>query len=141
MAVGKKQVNLVECLQSQNETTIYKEKTEARVCSFLAQHNLPLSLISDFMSLFKSVAPKNGKGVEILKGMHLSATRCTNVIRQCVELYFQKELVEILRKSYFSIIPDETTDVSTEKQLGICVVYFDESNENIVTRFFDMVSV
>ncbi|CAB4041371.1 Hypothetical predicted protein [Paramuricea clavata] len=53
------------------------------------------------------------------------------------------ELVEILRKSksYFSIIPDETTDVSTEKQLGICVVYFDESDMKIVTRFFDMVSV
>ncbi len=93
------------------------------------------------MSLFKSVAPKNGKEVEMLKEIYLSATRCTNIIRQGVGLYFQKELVEILRKSYFSIIPDETTDVSTEKQLGICVVYFDEKDVKIVTRFFDMVSV
>ena len=66
------------------------------MCSFLAQHNLLLSLISDLMSLFKSVAPKNGKEVKILKGMHLSATQCTNIIRQGVGLYFQKELVEIL---------------------------------------------
>ena len=51
------------------------------------------------------------------------------------------ELTKILRKSYFSIIPDETTDVSTEKQLGICVIYFDENDMKIVTRFFDIVSV
>ena len=93
------------------------------------------------MSLFKSIAPDNGKEVEILKKIHLSATRCTNIIRQGVGLYFQMELTKILRKWYFSIIPDETTDVSTEKQLGICVIYFDENDMKIVTRFFDMVSV
>ena len=54
------------------------------------------------------------------------------------------ELVKISRKTYFSIIPDETTDVSTEKQLGICVVYCEQLDKNdlkIVTRFFNMVSV
>ena len=57
-------------------------------------------------------------------------------------MYFTKDLVEILRASYFSIvIPDETTDVSTEKQLGICVAYFNEKTMEPVTRFFDMVSV
>ena len=85
-AAGKRQGNLVQCLQRQAESTVYKETTEARVCSFLAQHNLPLSLISDLMSLFKSIAPNNGKEVEILKQIHLSATRCTNIIRQGVGL-------------------------------------------------------
>ena len=77
----------------------------------------------------------------MLNSIQLSATRCTNIIRQGLGLFFEKELVEILRKSYFSVIPDETMDVSTEKQLGICVVYFDEKNVETVTRFFDMVSV
>ena len=63
------------------------------------------------------------------------------IIRQGLGLYFTKDLVEILRASYFSIIPDETTDVSTEKQLGICVAYFNEKTMEPVTRFFDMVSV
>ena len=42
---------------------------------------------------------------------------------------------------HFTITPDETTDVSTEKQLGICVVYFNEKPVRPVTRFFDMVVV
>ena len=96
IAAGQRQGNLVECLQRQNEITTYKETTEARMCSFLAQHNLPLSLINNLMSLFKSVAPKNGKEVEILKGIHLSSTRCTNIIRQGVGLYFQMEVFMIV---------------------------------------------
>ena len=108
---------------------------------FLAEHNLPLSLIGPLVSLFKSTAPVNSKEVEVLKGIHLSTTRCTNILRQGLGLYFSKELVQILRDTYFSIIPDETTDVATEKQLGICVLYFDELTVQPVTRFFDMVEV
>jgi hypothetical protein len=93
------------------------------------------------MSLLKSTIPTNPREVDVLKGIHLSATKCTNILRQGLGLYFSKHLVEILRETYFSIIPDETTDVSTEKQLGICVSYFDEKSVRSVTRFFDMVEV
>lgn len=37
-ATRQRQGNLVECLQRQEESTAYKDTTEARVCSFLAQH-------------------------------------------------------------------------------------------------------
>ena len=79
--------------------------------------------------------------VEVLKGIHLSATRCTNILRLVLGLYFLRQLVQILRDTYFSIIPHETTDVSTEKQLGICVVYFNEKIVRPVTRIFDTVAV
>ena len=114
---------------------MFKETFEVRVCAFLAEHNLPLSLIGPLVSLFKSTAPVNSKEVEVLKGIHLSTTRCTNILRQGLGLHFSKELVQILRDTYFSVIPDETTDVSTDKQLGICVVYFDELTVQPVTRF------
>ena len=52
-----------------------------------------------------------------------------------------RQFVQILRDTYFSIIPDETTDVSTGKQFGICVVYFNEKTVRPVTRFFNMVAV
>ena len=56
---GQRQEKLVECLQRQDESAIYKDTTEARVCAFLAQYNLPFSQKSSLMSLFKSIAPKN----------------------------------------------------------------------------------
>ena len=138
---GQQQGNLVQCFTQQKENSMFKETFEVQVCAFLAEHNLPLSLISPLVSLFKSTAPVNSKEVEVTKGIHLSTTRCTNILRQGLGLYFSKELVQILRDTFFSIIPDETTDVSTEKQLGIRVVYFDEVAVQPVTRVFDMVEV
>ena len=55
---------------------------------------------------------------DVLKGIHLSATKCTNILRQGLS----KQLVDILRETYFSIIPDEKSVRS-------------------VTRFFDMEEV
>ena len=40
-----------------------------------------------------------------------------------------------------SIIADETTDISSEKQLGTCIMYVDEVEFTPATRFFDMISV
>lgn len=67
----------------------------------------------------------------------MSATKCTNVIRHCLGYRFSRELVS----TQFSIIPDETTDVSSEKQLAICVVYFDCEIYEVVTSFSDIVVV
>ena len=95
-------------------------------------HNLPLSSPRRLLIAKSSI--------EVLKSIHLSTTRCTNILQQGLGLYFSKELVQILRDTYFSN-PDETTDVSTEKQLGICVMYFDEPTVQPVTRFLDMMEV
>ena len=46
-----------------------------------------------------------------------------------------------LRETKFSVIPDETTDVATEKQLGIVARHFDSEKMDIVTCFLDPISV
>ena len=65
--------------------------------------------------------------------MRLRATKCTNI-----RLFHAKELVEILRQKKFSIIPDETTDVSTAKQLAMCVMYVNDDLKP-VNRFLVIV--
>lgn len=79
--------------------------------------------------------------VEKLQQLTMSATKCTNVVRQGLGLYFSRDLVTRLKETKFSIIPDETTDVSTEKQLAICVSYFDYEQCEVIYSFYDMVSV
>ena len=71
----------------------------------------------------------------------MGATECTNVIRLGIGLHYAKELIDILRGKRFSIIPDETTDVSSEKQLAICAMYVDEMDLSVVIRFLDIVEV
>lgn len=133
------QTSIHASLQKQQSADIYKETTTVQIAAFLAEHNLPLSLSPSLLELMKARAPKNGKESKSLQEIQMGATKCTNVIRQGVGLYYAKELTEILRQKRFSIIPDETTDVSTEKQLGVCVMYVDEKDLTPVTRFLDIV--
>ncbi len=63
------------------------------------------------------------------------------MIRQGIGLHYAQELIDILHRKRFSIIPDETTDVSSEKQLAVCVMYVDETDLLPVTRFLDIVEV
>ncbi|CAB3978632.1 E3 SUMO- ligase KIAA1586-like [Paramuricea clavata] len=70
----------------------------------------------------------------IINGLLLKSTAPVNTSEV-------EDLVQKLRETYFSISPDEMTDVTTEKQLGICVVYFDQQRVQPVSRFFDMVEV
>lgn len=62
-------------------------------------------------------------------------------MRQGLGYKFSRELVDHLKHTHFSMIPDETTDVGTEKQLAICVVYFDQDTFEVVTAFLDMMTV
>ena len=73
--------------------------------------------------------------------MKLGATKCTYIVRQVFGLYFCKDFVGILKKTKFSVIPDETTDVSCTKQLAMCVVYFDYNKFETITSFCDAVEV
>lgn len=62
-------------------------------------------------------------------------------MRQGLGVHFSRDLVNKLKETKFSIIPDETTDISTEKQLAICVSYFDYERCEVIYSFYDMISV
>jgi hypothetical protein len=132
------QVNIQASLQKQKNTSSYKETTTVQLAAFIAEHNLSLTISAPLLELLKSRAPQNIQEAKSLQEMKLGATKCTNIVRQGVGLFYAKELVEILRQRRFSIIPDETTDVSTAKQLAICVMYVDDDLKP-VNRFLDIV--
>ena len=106
--------------------------TKSRICAFIAQNNLPFSISKQLVNLIKETS---------LKQLKMCATKCTNVMRQGFGYKFSRDLVDHLKYTKFSIILDETTDVGSEKQLAICVVYFDQDTFEVVTAFLDMVIV
>ena len=140
-ANASQQASIFSSLKKQDSENVYKETTIAQVAAFIAEHNLALRLAPFLLDLIKSRCPKSNQETNCLKRMEMGATKCTNVIRQGIGLHYVKELIDILRCKRFSIIPDETTDVSSEKQLAICVMYVDETDLSAVTRFLDIVEV
>ena len=46
-----------------------------------------------------------------------------------------------MKATKFSIIPDETTDVSAEKQLGVVVIYCNSNSVDVYTQIFNLVPI
>ena len=85
--------------------------TQAKVAAFLSENNLPFSLSPALTELMKSIQPSTQEEARALKNMKLAATKCTNIVREGLGLFFCKDFVDILNTK-FSVIPDEITDVS-----------------------------
>lgn len=110
---------------------------ELKLCGLIATNNLPFSFIDSLIPLLKSIAPDS----EIIKEITLKRTKCTAIMTESLGKCFLEILSSKLREPgcFFSLIMDETTDISTKKQCAFAVIYYDYINCNIVTSFFDIV--
>jgi hypothetical protein len=70
--------------------------------------------------------------------MSLKRTKCNAVIRNVIGETFKEQLVETLKETKFSILIDESTDISTVKTMCIVVRFYDNSKKKIVTKFFEL---
>ena len=94
---------------------------EVKLCAFIAEPNLPISLVESFVELLKNLCPDD-KALALVK---LGKQKATNIIQQVLGFDYIREATRLLRLQKFSTIIDETTDVSTRKQLAIVTCYFD----------------
>lgn len=115
-----------------------KVKTaELRIILFILQFNLPFLLADHLVNLIK-VCGKDSKVVEQIGFGRTKATSVTNTI------VFEEGLAVIsrtLRENKFSIIIDETTDISTTKCLAMVVRYFEKNLGRVVDKFFRLIEL
>ena len=63
------------------------------------------------------------------------------IVRNALASYFHKKLVEKLKHSFFSIIIDETTDVSTCKQLAIMTRTYHDEAKKVQCNLYSLVEL
>ena len=107
---------------------------ELKLCAFIAQHNLPLSLSQDIVELLCSLFPNDA----VLRNVKLGKQKATNVVRQVLGFEYLKEQVLLLCSRFFSVIIDEATDESTKKQLAIVATFFHMERFEIEYWLVDM---
>lgn len=75
-----------------------------------------------------------GKGTKLEK-LRIYRTKCSKIILHVIAPGMLKELIDDIGSEDFSIILDESTDISTVKYMAYCVRYFSKRLNNIVTNF------
>lgn len=107
---------------------IEKDK-DLRLAVYIAMHSSVQS-IDHLCEILKVV----GNGTPLEK-TRLHRTKCGNLIKYVIAPSLLEELIEDLGEKCYSLIVDESTDVSVVKYLCVCIKYFSEKQVKVVTRY------
>lgn len=120
----------------QNNTDLFMSKqAEARLSLFIAQHtsiNISDHLISTCKKSF------DGKTVE---NLHMHRTKCSGIIKNIIAPFFFEDLKTDVGDSKYSLIIDESTDLTVNKYLGMIIVYFSVKHSKFITSYLDLVPI
>lgn len=127
---------------SETSKTFEKHNTklkiaELRVLMFLLQYNLPFILMDALICLIKTVASDSA----IAKDLRCGKGKAQYTTNDLLLEEGLAEMSDILRKNKFSLIIDETTDISTKKCLALVVRYFDNKERKVRDRFLAMLEL
>lgn len=79
---------------------------EIRLAAFVAEHNLPMSIMTHLPQLIKSVCSDS----DIAKHIACSRTKTTAILKKVIGETSKEELINSLKTQKFSLIVDESTD-------------------------------
>jgi hypothetical protein len=83
---------------------------------------------------FTEIIVKNGQGTKFEK-LRLHRTKCSKLITEVISPAMFMELKKDIAGKKFSLIVDDSTDISREKNMCVLVRYFSESRQSISTSF------
>lgn len=106
---------------------------EAKIALFIVNH-CALRSVDHLCQLNKKIF-NTAKGVEQI---HLGRTKCTSIIKNIIAPHFISDLIEDIGNSPYSLLIDESTDISVSKQLGVSIIYFSKIKGRDVSTFLTL---
>lgn len=77
----------------------------------------------------------------VLESLRMHRTKCSKLISNVISPALLFDLVSDIGNEAYSLIVDESTDVSTQKYMAICVRYYSSSKAVIVTQFLGIIQI
>ena len=112
-------------------------KMEIKICSFIAQNDLSISMCEKFLPFLRDLFPAD----EVLKKVTLGKQKATNIVRQVLGFHFFRESIEELQQHRFSVVIDETTDKLTTSQLAMLGTFFYPNSFEIKCAFVSLIEL
>lgn len=112
-------------------------RAELKMAMFIAEHNIPFNVLEHLPQLIKSCCPDS----LIFSNVTCGRTKATNLLKHVIApenvASIQSDLSDGITP--YSLIIDETTDISTKKVMAVIIRYFRNNNEKVIDRFLELV--
>lgn len=110
---------------------------EIKIAAFFAEHNLAFHLIDHLTPLLKEIFPDS----KICSKLELHRTKCTSIINKIIAPVETSDITDIILKNPFSVLVDESTDISSQKFLCLLVRFVHPNDGTIHTKLLELVSI
>ncbi|XP_050509986.1 uncharacterized protein LOC126886893 [Diabrotica virgifera virgifera] len=111
-----------------------KKKQEARLALFTAMHT-SIRVVDHLGEVYNNNHEKD------IEKVQLHRTKCTSIIKNVLALHFTEVLKKDFKDQPFSLIIDESTDITVHKYLGLIIIYYSKLHQKIVSTFLDLVKI
>lgn len=71
--------------------------------------------------------------------INIHRTKCTNILKNIIGLYFYELLIKDVDDSYYSLLIDESSDITVNKMLGIVLRYYSKDCMKFVSTYLGLV--
>ncbi|CAH2002280.1 unnamed protein product [Acanthoscelides obtectus] len=134
--IKAKKTPTIENYCENNDVLKSVRRAELKLTMFIHEHNLPFILMDHLILLLSVICPDS----TIAKELKCARTKATNLTR-CIAEEHQFSMSQLLQKQKFSLIVDETTDISSQKSLVVVARYFDVLQNRSKEVFLGLVRV
>lgn len=111
--------------------------SELKLCAFVAEHNLPIAIMDHLPGLLANAAPDS----KIAKSVKCARTKATSHFKQLIGPSYFDDLIFHLKRIMFSLIIDESTDLSTTKHLVLICRFYDVDIQRTQDKFLCLMEV
>ena len=110
---------------------------EIKMAAFMVEHHLPFQIMDHLSNLVSDVFLDS----DIAKKFQSKHTKNRYIVKHVIANQFRTVLLQTLRETLFSIIIEESMDVSSTKLLAIVVQYFCEREMRVKSDFMKLLKV
>lgn len=111
------------------------KRAEIKLAAFFAEHNIAFSTAEHLIPLLKDICmdPK------VVQDLSLGRLKCTNIVKDVIAKREVEKIVDNLQSSKFSVLVDESTDISDTKIMSVLVRYVSPSNKKVKTQLLELI--
>ena len=122
-------------LRVQQRGSNLTKEMELRLAAFIAEHNLSFHIMDHFNDLLPKLCPDS----KIASEVRCKRTKTKSVVTNVMAPHFHSNLVHSLKKAPFSLIIDETTDISTKKELALVTRQYNKERGSVSCSLYELI--